>query len=105
MTTKTPFPEGIKMPTNTPESAREFASTRIIERPDGFFWLDPESDKMFGPFDTLAQAVEDMEYNAESNYEPDETIEEAERELGLANWVDTDTGELAEDTLTRIEDH
>jgi hypothetical protein len=93
------------MPQIIPEPAPTFVASRIIERPDGFFWLDPESDKMFGPFGTLAQAVEDMEYNAESNYEPDETIEEAERELGLANWVDTDTGELAEDTLTRIEDH
>lgn len=89
----------------TPEPASVYIASRIIERPDGFCWLDPESGEMFGPFDTLAQAVEDMEYNAESNYEPDETVEEAEQELGLANWVDSDTGELAEDTLTRIEDH
>lgn len=88
-----------------PEAAPAYVASRIIERPDGFCWLNPESGEMFGPFDTMAQAVEDMEYNAESNYEPDETVEEAERELGLANWVDTDTGELAEDTLTRIEDH
>jgi hypothetical protein len=87
------------------ESTQAYIASRIIERPDGFFWLDPECDKLFGPFDTLAQAVEDMEYNAESNYETDETVEEAERELGLANWVDTETGELAEDTLTRIEEH
>ncbi len=93
------------MTSHIPESNPDFVSARIIERPDGFFWLDPVSGEMFGPFDTMAQAVEDMEYNAESNYEPDETVEEAERELGLANWVDTDTGELAEDTLTRIEDH
>ncbi len=88
-----------------PESVAPFTTTRIIERPDGFFWLEPDSGEMFGPFDTLAQAVEDMEYNAESNFEPDETVEEAEQELGLANWVDSETGELAEDTLTRIEEH
>lgn len=93
------------MSQSIPEPAPTYVASRIIERPDGFFWLAPESGEMFGPFDTLALAVEDMEYNAESNYEPDETVEEAERELGLANWVDTDTGELAEDTLTRIEDH
>jgi hypothetical protein len=88
-----------------PDSVAPFVATRIIERPDGFFWLEPDSGEMFGPFDSLAQAIEDMEYNAESNFEPHETVEEAEQELGLANWVDADTGELAEDTLTRLEDH
>ena len=34
-----------------------------------------------------------------------ESLLEAERELGLADWVDPDTGEPAEDTHTRIEDH
>jgi hypothetical protein len=51
------------------------------------------------------EAVQDMDYQPESDYEPAETLEEAEEELGLAGWVDTDTGELAEDTVTRIEDH
>ncbi len=93
------------MPPAAPDSVAPFVAARIIERPDGFFWLEPDSGEMFGPFDSLAQAVEDMEYNAESNFEPDETVEEAEQELGLATWVDADTGELAEDTLTRLEDH
>jgi len=93
------------MKQNIAEPASTYLPTRIIERPDGFCWLDPESGELFGPFDTLALAIEDMEYNAESNYEPDQTVKEAEQELGLADWVDTDTGELAEDTLTRIEEH
>jgi hypothetical protein len=88
-----------------PETPADFDRTRVIERPDGFFWLDEENGEQFGPFDTLLEAVQDMEYNAESGNEPGETVEEAERELGLAEWVDADTGELAEDTLTRIEDH
>lgn len=88
-----------------PETTAEYGNTRIIERPDGFFWRDEENGEEFGPFSTLLEAVQDMEYNAESGNEPGETVEEAERELGLAEWVDADTGELAEDTLTRIEDH
>jgi hypothetical protein len=88
-----------------PETPADFDRTRVIERPDGFFWLDEENGEQFGPFDTLLEAVQDMEYNAESGNEPGETVEEAERELGLAEWVDAETGELAEDTLTRIEDH
>ena len=37
--------------------------------------------------------------------EPGETLQEAEQELGLADWVDADTGELAAQNGTRIEDH
>jgi hypothetical protein len=46
-----------------------------------------------------------MDYNAESEFEPAESLAEAEDELGLAGWVDPDTGELAEDTFTHLEDH
>jgi hypothetical protein len=34
-----------------------------------------------------------MEYNAESDYEPGETVEEAEDELGISDWIDPDTGD------------
>jgi hypothetical protein len=88
-----------------PETPPDYDRTRIVERPDGFFWLDKENGELFGPFDTLLAAVQDMEYSGESGYEPAESLEEAEQELGLAGWVDSETGELAEDTVTRIEDH
>lgn len=88
-----------------PETTPDYDKTRIVERPDGFFWLDKDNGQLYGPFDTLLEAVQDMEYQAESDYEPAETLEEVEEELGLAGWVDADTGELAEDTITRLEDH
>jgi hypothetical protein len=88
-----------------PETTPDYDKTRIVERPDGFFWLDKEKNELFGPFDTLLEAVTDMEYSPDGDYEPAETLEEAEHELGLADWVDADTGELAEDTHTHIEDH
>jgi hypothetical protein len=87
-----------------PETPPDYDKTRIVERPDGFFWLDEEKGKLFGPFETLLEAVTDMEYNPDGDFEPAETLEEAEQELGLADWVDADTGELAEDTHTRIQD-
>lgn len=88
-----------------PETPPDYDTTRIIELPDGFFWLDETTGERFGPFATLLEAVEDMQYNADSGYEPAESLEEAEQELGLSTWLDGDTGELAEDTFTRIEDH
>jgi len=78
--------------------------THIIERPDGFYWLDEDSGKTTGPFSTIEDAAQDMEYNADSDFEPAESLEEAEEELGLAGWVDQDTGELAEDTFMHLED-
>jgi len=88
-----------------PETPPEFDRTRIVERPDGFYWQSRDSGKEFGPFDTLVAAVEDMEYSADSDYEPGESVEQAEDEIGIADWVDPDTGELAEEFTPRIEDH
>ncbi|MEW5770016.1 MAG: hypothetical protein AB1831_06575 [Pseudomonadota bacterium] len=88
-----------------PETTPDYDKTRIVERPDGFFWLDKTSGELFGPFATLLEAVQDMQYEPETDYEPVESLEEAEQELGIADWVDADTGELAEDTITRLEDH
>lgn len=88
-----------------PVTPAEFDQTRIIERPDGFFWLDRASGEEFGPFSTLVEAVQDMEYSAETDFEPEDALEEIEGDLGLSAWVDPDTGELAEDTLTHLEDH
>ncbi len=81
-----------------PEAPSEYDQTRIIERPDGFYWLDKETSEEFGPFSTLLEAVQDMEYNADSDFEPGETLEEAEGELGIADWIDPDTGAPAEET-------
>ena len=92
------------MTINIPETQAEFDNTRILERPDGFYWQDKETEEVFGPFATLLEAVQDMEYNADSDYEPGESLEEAEAELGIADWNDPDTGLPAEETH-HIEDH
>jgi len=73
-------------------------TTRIIERPDGFYWLDTESGEEYGPFATLLDATQDMEYNVDSDFEPGETLEEAEDELGISDWIDPDTGAPGEET-------
>ncbi|MDD5329119.1 MAG: hypothetical protein PHX38_03885 [Sulfuricella sp.] len=92
------------MTTNIPETPAEYDQTRIFERPDGFFWQDKGTDRLFGPFPTLWEAVQDMEYSAESDYEPGESLAEVESELGIADWSDPDTGLPAEETH-HFEDH
>ena len=78
-----------------PESPPDYDASRVIERPDGFYWQDRESGEFFGPFPTLLDAVNDMQYNAESESEPGETLQEAESEIGMAEWIDPETGEPA----------
>jgi len=88
-----------------PEAPPEYDKARVVERPDGFYWQSRESGKESGPFQTLLEAVEDMQYSADSDYEPGESVEQAESEIGISDWVDPDTGELAEELTPRIEDH
>jgi hypothetical protein len=88
-----------------PETPPEYDRARIVERPDGFYWHTKGGGKESGPFATLLEAMEDMQYNADSDFEPGESVEQAESEIGVADWVDPETGELAEELKPRIEDH
>lgn len=88
-----------------PETPPDFDASRVIERPDGFYWQDFATGKTFGPFPTLLDAVNDMQYSAEAEPEPGETLQEAENEIGMADWVDPETGEPAEEQVPRIEQH
>lgn len=87
------------------ETPPEYDRARIVERPDGFYWQSRDGGKESGPFRTLVDAVEDMQYSPDSDYEPGESVEEAEAEIGIADWVDPETGELAEEQMPRLEDH
>lgn len=83
-------------------SPTEDNQTRLIERPDGFYWQDKSTEKLYGPFTTRAKAMEDIQYRVESTYEEGETLEEAEAEIGIADWIDPDTGEPAEGQTPHI---
>ena len=41
----------------------------------------------------------------ENDIEPGESLEEAEAEIGIADWLDPDTGQPAEEARARTEDH
>ncbi|MFZ5524030.1 MAG: hypothetical protein ACOY9D_08130 [Pseudomonadota bacterium] len=87
----------------------DYDQTRVIERPDGFYWQDEElADKFFGPFPTLLEAVLDMQLQGDSDsdtdFEEGESLEDAEAEIGISNWIDPETGEPAEGSSTRLND-
>jgi hypothetical protein len=91
-----------KIPQRPPEDDDR---TRIIERPDGFYWKNEASGEESGPYPTLEEAVAELQAAEGGDYEPGETLEEAESEIGVADWIDPDTGEPAEESVPRIEDH
>ncbi len=79
--------------------------SRIAERPDGFYWLDEANGEQFGPFPTLLAAVQDMQAagNGEA-LEEGESLQEAEAEIGINEWIDPDTGLPAEESTPRFVD-
>ena len=87
-----------------PETPPDYDKTRIIERPDGFYWQRRKTGEEFGPFATLIEAVADME-NGGANLEAGESLEEAESEIGIADWIDPETGQPAEESIPHLEDH
>jgi len=69
---------------------------QLIERPDGFYWQNKFTGKLYGPFVSSIDAMEDAQYQEDSDYEEGASLGEAESEIGISGWVDPDTGELAE---------
>jgi hypothetical protein len=81
---------------------------RVLERPDGFYWESKETKELRGPFATRAEADADLLAGggADDEFDPEsETLQEAESELGISDWIDPDTGGPAEDHIPHIEDH
>jgi hypothetical protein len=68
----------------------------LQERPDGWYWSAPDGHQEFGPFDTRALARADRDRFDEQGVDRTETVQEAEREVGMADWIDAETGEPAE---------
>ena len=93
---------GRPIPTGKPEDDR----SRIVERPGGFYWRSADRAEEYGPFPTLLDARTDMlSADDENDYEPGESLAEAEDEIGISTWIDPDTGQPAEESIPRTEDH
>ena len=67
----------------------------ITLRPDGYYWAAPNGRGDVGPFTTWAEALADMATDDDTP-EVGETLQEAEADIGIADWIDPETGEPAE---------
>lgn len=83
----------------------EFEDVRLIERPDGCYWQSADGERERGPFRTRLQAEEDLQIGDAETLEVGETLQEAEAEIGIAEWLDPETGQPAEEEVARIEEH
>lgn len=93
------------MTQSIPQTPSNYDTTRVIQRPDGFYWQDRETGAEFGPFASLMEAVSDMEASGgDAEFEVGESAEEAEDEVGIANWIDPETGLPAEESVPRTGD-
>jgi hypothetical protein len=94
------------MTTATPTAPipSENDQTQVLERPDGFYWQDKLTEKLYGPFRTRVEAVQDMEIQNDNGYEEGESLADAEEEIGISTWIDPETGEPAEGLSTRHSD-
>jgi hypothetical protein len=82
----------------------EDESSRVVARPDGFYWVADDGRQEFGPFPSAALALAALREGI-STHEEGESVVEAEAEIGIAEWVDPETGQPAEEVITRLEDH
>lgn len=87
-----------------PQTPPDYDRTRIVERPDGFYWQSKDDGREYGPFATLLEAVFDMQAS-DNGVEPGETLEEAEAEIGIAGFIDPETGVPVEEGRPRLEEH
>lgn len=69
---------------------------QVVKRSDGYYWRATDDMQETGPFDSVEEAEADMLAAGGEAPEPGETLQEAESELGIADWIDPDTGEPAE---------
>lgn len=80
-------------------------ASRVAARPDGYYWIADDGRQEFGPYASAVLALAAMREGTEAALEPEAELADVEAELGIADWVDPDTGEPAEDDPTRIEEH
>lgn len=91
-----------------PTTSADFDHTRVIERPDGYYWQDDTDGREYGPFPTMLEAVADMQLADDETTQEEaggDDLRDAEDVLGVPDWVDPDTGHLADDERTRTDDH
>ena len=94
--TAKPAKKGKKPQAGVPKAAADVEAPSIIDRPDGYYWSGPGVGEEFGPYETYELALAARDAVDDEAEAPGEALLEAEREIGIADWIDAETGEPAE---------
>ena len=86
------------------EIAAEFEETLVIERAEGFYVQWKAGGRESGPFPSLIEAIDSERSPEEADGDAQDALAEAEADLGVADWIDPETHEPAEERRPRIED-
>ena len=87
-----------KKRTPQPAAASVIASapSASVERPGGYDLQAPDGHREFGPVESDELAQADRDAVGDEALGPGETLQEALQEIGVADWIDTETREPAE---------
>ncbi len=78
---------------------------RLVNHPDGHYWIAIDGHQQFGPFDSIEAALADMEVEENDFDAAPPSLEEVEEALGIASWIDPEPGSPTDDSHLRLEDH
>ena len=67
-------------------------SSRIVARPDGYYWVADDGRQEFGPFPDVSEALQALRSGLEAGSEPDELLAEAEAEMGIVEPASPEGG-------------
>lgn len=85
---------------HAPDGSLDAHDADLVCRPDGWYWLADDGASAFGPFASAVEARGDRDRFSDEAPSEGETLQEAEQELGVADWIDPDTGAPAEGLST-----
>jgi hypothetical protein len=80
------------MPSAPPAAPVDDDSSRVVARPDGYYWIADDGRQEFGPFPTAIDALVALRAGTDTGLEPDETLAEAEAEIGIVEPLPIDDG-------------
>ena len=75
---------------------RDSEPPEILDRPDGYYWSSPDGNEAFGPYETYELAEAARDGFVTDGVAPGDALMQAEREIGIADWIDAETGEPAQ---------
>ena len=98
MTRKTPVSRALEVPgLKEDDLSVENQLDQVMVRPDGYYWQAADGKQEFGPFKTVELALADMASGDDDEEPvPGETLQEAENEIGISDWIDPETGQPAQ---------